>query len=124
VRSFNITGAKVTTVDATANVTILTYNIPANTGICARVMVQARNTATNRTANFSGLFGAQNQAGVASALGIPRNELSIAAGSDPAMNTVAINDPVPVGGAIDIQVTGLAATTIQWQASLDILGGD
>ncbi len=120
-RSFNITGAKVTTVDATANVTILTYNIPSNTGICARVMVNARNTTTNRTASFITVFGAQNQAGVAAIIGAAVAQLAV---SDGAMSTASLSLPAFTGGQVLIQVTGIAATNIQWQASMEVLGAD
>ena len=125
-RSFNITGAKVTTVDSTLT-TILTYNIPNNTGICARLMVSARNTATNRTANCILVFGAQNLAGVAATVGTPQDGttglLNLASGSDSLVN-VTVHAPAVSGGQILIQVNGIGATNIQWQASMEILGAD
>jgi hypothetical protein len=85
-------------------------------------MVNARNTATNRTANFIQVFGAQNQAGVAAIVGTPQPLLSVLQGSDVAM-AVAVVVAV-TGGQIVIQVTGIAATNIQWQASMEVLGAD
>lgn len=126
-RSLNISGPKVTTVDATANVVILTYNIPNNTGICARVMISGRDTVTNKTANCIVAFAAQNQAGTAAIIGTPTptSILTFTQGSD---QTEFAGLPVATigftGGQVQIRVTGIAATTIQWQASMEVLGGD
>lgn len=121
-RSNNITGPKVTTADATLT-TILTYNIPSNTGICGRVLVNGRNTTTNRVANTIIVFGAQNQAGTAAVLGTPVVQLTLALGSDAAMNAVLVT-LAATGGQLLVQVQGIIATNIQWQASMEVLGAD
>lgn len=110
------TSSRPVTTDATLT-TLKSYALESNQGGVFDLFVTARNTATNRCANTRVCFGAQNLAGAAAILGTPAILLSIANGSDAAMNTVAVTITVSLGNVL-IQGTGIAATNIQWTVSL------
>jgi hypothetical protein len=110
------TSAVVTTANATIT-TLLTFALASNTGGVFQAYVSARNTATNRCASTIVGFGAQNLAGTAAVLGTPTASLTVANGSDAAMNTVAVTIDANLGN-VRVRGTGIAATNIQWTASL------
>jgi hypothetical protein len=112
----------VTTTDATPT-PLVAFSIPPATAGVFLVMVTARNTSTNKSANFIGGFGAQNLTGTAAVLGTQATLLSVANGSDPSMTGVAVTCAAS-GGSVLVKGTGIAATTIQWQASVSLLGAD
>lgn len=109
-------GAGVTTTDATPT-TLLSYALPTGLAAVYLAMVTARNTTTNKSANTVIAFGAQNLAGTAAILGTPTNVLTVANGSDAAMNTVSVAITNSTGNVV-VQGTGIAATNILWTVSL------
>jgi hypothetical protein len=113
---------RTTTTDATPTI-IGAYPLPDNTGGVFRLEVTARNTTTNRTANTVVVFGAQNLAGTAAILSTPAILLTVANGSDAAMAAVVVGVTTSLGSII-INGTGIAATNIEWQTSLSLLGAD
>lgn len=108
--------AQITTANATQT-TCLTYAVASNQSGVFMAVVTARNTSTNHAAATVIMFGAENVAGTVAIDGTAQNILTVANGSNAAMNTVS----VAVSGStsnIIVQVTGIAATNIQWTVKL------
>ncbi len=116
------TTKRTTTTDATVT-TLAAISLPSNTSGNFLARVTARNTATNTTGNATVVFGAHNIAGVVTIVGTPAFPLSVAAGSDVAMNTIVVT-PQASGSFAVVTGAGIVATNIEWQCTMEMLGGD
>ncbi len=111
-RKYNRAQASVTTTDATVT-TVITIAVPTGHSIMGRIMAVSRNTANGNTNGFTGIISEKNPSGTASGAG---NINSTSLLADDAVGGITL---VGSSGNLLIKVTGVAATTYDWEVFVE-----
>ena len=116
-RIFDKIKALVQTTDATQT-TLCSFTIPSNSSAVVRATISLRNTANNDTAAIMIVGTFKNNAGTVTLEGSVTSLLAImgSAGLLTALSTMDVS-----GTNIRIRVTGIIATTIDWQVEANMI---
>ena len=118
-RVYDLAEGVVSTTDATVT-TIITYAIPSGTSAFVKVFATGRktNATVGDTIAATVTYGVKNLAGTASIVGgAPVNAVAKQTDASLAAATIAV---VASGGNILVQVTGVAANNVDWEARLEV----
>ncbi len=96
---------------------VLSYTLPSDCSAIIDAVIIARNTTTGDCTGSRKIFTAKNVAGAASVFASGTNLFSNQGDISLVATTNTVNS---LGANIQVQVTGLALTTIEWMAALTI----
>jgi len=106
------------TTDGTTWTTVATYTLATNATAIIETWVVGKDT-TGKVATARSVQGLERISGTNTLIGTIVNLLTFAAGSNAALVTCASRLNIS-GNDIQFQVTGVAATTIDWMGGFDI----